>query len=109
MTNFTHKQQLFKNYLIKRIGFIEDTFLIKYIYFLEQVSPRLRLLGKQKKIWNEGEYKFIPEKADPYKKYIEKESYFLPTVFNEIDLLNIEIDIKKNRDYKQRDIELNKI
>jgi hypothetical protein len=107
MTNLSYKQELFKTYLIKKIGFIEDAFLNKYVSLLEMVSPKLKHLGKQKKIWSEEEQKFLPEKEDPYNKYIEKDNYFLPEKFNVIDLLNIELNIKKNSDYTLKPIQLN--
>ncbi len=96
MNNLSHKQELFKNYLIKKIGFIDDPFLIKYVSLLEMVSPKLRLLGKQKKVWSEDEQIYLPEKINSYKEYIEKENYFIPKEFNIIDLLIIEFNIKKN-------------
>lgn len=107
MNELSYKQELFKNYLLKKIGFIEDTFLNKYVSLLETISPRLKLLGKQKKIWNEDEQEYLPEKKDPYKKYIEKENYFIPEKFNIIDFLNIELNIKKNGDYTLKDVQLN--
>lgn len=106
MIYLSYKQDLFKNYLIKKIGFIEDTFLNKYVVLLEMVSPRLKLLGKQKKIWSEEKQEYLPEKEDDYKKYIEKDNYFIPEKFNVIDLLNIELNIKKNSDYTLKTIQL---
>lgn len=109
MINLSYKQELYKNYLIKKLGFNDDTFLEKYVSLLEIVSPKFKLLGKQIKIWNEEIQKFLPEKDDPYKKYIEKDKYFIPEKFNVIDLLNIELDIKKKSDYTAKKIQLNSI
>ncbi len=102
----THKQELFKNYLIKKIGFIEDTFLNKYIPLLEAASPKLKLLGKQKKVWSEDRQRYLPEKEDSHNTYIEKENYFIPEKFNVIDLLNIELNTKKSNDYTSKDLNL---
>ena len=106
MSGLSHKQGLFRDYLLKKIGFINDTFLIKYIFILEKNSPRLSLLGKVKKIWKEDEQIFYPENTSINKKYIESENYFIPENFNIIDLLNIELDIRKNNDYSLKNIQL---
>jgi len=106
MSNLSEKQNLFKDYLIKKLGFIDDLFLKDYTKFLEIVSPRFKLLGKQKKIWNEEEQRYFPEKSNPFNQHIETENYFIPTDFNIIDLLNIELNIKKNSEYIQKEIQL---
>lgn len=106
MSYLSEKQNLYKDYLIKKLGFIDDPFLKDYTRFLEIVSPRFKLLGKQKKIWNEVEQKYFPEKPNPFNPHIETDNYFIPTDFNIIDLLNIELNIKKNSEYIQKKIQL---
>jgi hypothetical protein len=72
MNDFSYKQELFKNYLLKKVGFGDDSFSSQYSKLLEIVRPRLKLLGKQKKVWSEKENEYLPEKVDPYKRYIDK-------------------------------------
>lgn len=109
MSELSHKQKLFKNYLLKKLGFLDDEFLKNYTSILEKISPRFSILGKKKKIWNEEDQRFYPENTDVNKKYIEKENYFIPEKFNIIDLLNIELNIKKNKDYIFKKIQLETI
>lgn len=109
MSALSHKQRLFKNYLLKKLGFLDDEFLKNYISILEKISPRFSILGKKRKIWNEEDQRFYPENIDVNKKYIEKENYFIPEKFNIIDLLNIELNIKKNKDYICKKIQLETI
>jgi hypothetical protein len=110
MNYLSYKQELFRDYLIKKIGFVEDDFLKNYVSILGIISPKLKLLGKQNKIWSEDEKKFLPENYDPentYKKYTEKDHYFIPDKFNIIDFLNIEVDLKKKFDFGLKQVQLN--
>ena len=109
MTDLSYKQEIYKNYLLKKVGFIDDDFLSKYISFLELVSPKFKYLGKQNKVWSEKKQWYIPENESPYTKYIEKEHYFLPEKFNIIDFLSSEIDLKMNGKYTQKNSSLNYI
>jgi hypothetical protein len=101
------RQLALRDYLLKIIGFNDEPFLNKYISVLEIICPKLKLLGKQKKIWNEEAQRFFPEIENKYNKYIEKEDYFVPEKFTILDFLNIEVNIKKYRDYTFKELHIN--
>ncbi|HEV8511819.1 MAG TPA: hypothetical protein VGQ59_00990 [Cyclobacteriaceae bacterium] len=100
MPELSQKQKLFRDFLINKLGFINDDFLSKYVDYLEVVSPRFKFLGAQPKIWDEGLKQFRPAVENNYNTYIETENYFIPEKFNSIDLLMTEVKIKKENKIK---------
>lgn len=102
MSNLSHRQILFRDFLIKRLGFTQDDFLDKFLEALEKASPRYKHLGKQKKVWDEEGSNSKPEKENPFTTYEDKGDYFLPVNFNVIDFLNYELNLKKTKEIKHR-------
>lgn len=58
------------------------------------------MLTAKEKTWDEILNEFVPKDKDSYKKYIDKGDYYLPDKFNVIDLLRIEYETKKKRNFK---------
>jgi hypothetical protein len=102
MSNLTNRQILLRDFLLKRIGFVQDDFLDKYTESLEKVSPRFKYLGKQKKVFDDNDTNPRPEFNNIYIKYEDKGDYFLPESFNIIDFLNYEINLKKTKKIKHK-------
>lgn len=70
MTELSERQILFRDFLINKLGFINDDFLLKYLNYLEIVSPRFRILAAQEKIRDEDSGEFKPKFENPYTTYI---------------------------------------
>ena len=100
LTLLSDKQILFRNYLIKKLGFVEDEFLQEYLYQLENSAPRYKYLGALP-----AEYEVVTDTlghtsqklkgADRFKTYEQKHKLFVPKNYNILDFLNQEYKIKK--------------
>lgn len=104
MSNLSHKQILLRDFLLNRLGFNQDDFLNKFVEALEKASPRFRYLGKEKKVFDEFGKNPKPETDNPYLEYEERGDYFLPTNFSIIDFLNYEVNLKKNKSVKFKEL-----
>lgn len=104
MSQLSHKQILFRDFLLKRLGFVQDDFLNEYADALEKASPRFRYLGKEKKVFDEFGENPKPEFDKPFTEYEDKGDYYLPTKFNIIDFLDYELNLKRKKGVKLKHI-----
>ena len=92
--NLSTKQEIFLNFLIKRIGFLDDSFLTLYLYALGKVSRRFKVLGSQHR------NTYDKERDGRWKHYELVGDYYIPDTFDIFDFLNYEVKLKNKKDYK---------
>jgi hypothetical protein len=107
MTNLSPKQELLKNYLIKKIGFLEDSFLNKYISIQELVSSKFKALGRRDIKWDNELKKYIQVISESNEIESDESDFAKTRKFNIIDLLFIELRIRKNEEFVERTPNLN--
>jgi CRISPR/Cas system-associated exonuclease Cas4 (RecB family) len=91
----TEKQIIFKNYLLKRLGFKDDSFIRDYIYSLtEIVSIHRGIASIDIKDWDEKSPK-------PYYFYDDENERYLPEYFSLIDFLYWEYKLKKEKGFQK--------
>lgn len=85
--NLSTKQEIFLNFLIKRIGFLDDSFLTLYLYALAKVSGRFKVLGSQHR------NTYDEERDGRWKHYELVGDYYIPNTFDIFDFLNIKVKL----------------
>ena len=102
----SERQILFRDYLIKKLGFVQDDFLNNYINQLEKSAPRYKYLGalpNENEVYEEnGKNKERLKNGDPYKEYECKYNLCIPKKYDIIDFLNLEVKTKKNKIVKAK-------
>lgn len=96
MTYLSHKQLIFRDYLMSRIGFVHDEFLYHYQNELEKSSNKFKLLGLKDKVYDELSGGYEPLNGNEFIDYVELEDYFIPKHFTIIDYLNAEVKIRRS-------------
>ncbi|GAB6283110.1 MAG: hypothetical protein STSR0008_18660 [Ignavibacterium sp.] len=91
----TEKQEIFYTYLINQIGFIRDSFLSEYIKLLDIIAPRYNTLYM---LNNKNKIKVTDETNDS-----------TPYAANCIDLLLLEVNLKKRVQQHIKHYEINSI
>ena len=95
---------LFRNYLLKKLGFPESDFLIKYIEYLTLASPGFKYLeaiptpntDEYETIEFKGNISHHLKEGNTFRLYENKHGLFIPKNYSIIDFLNYEQKVKKN-------------
>ncbi|GEP93722.1 hypothetical protein SAMN05660909_05681 [Chitinophaga terrae (ex Kim and Jung 2007)] len=107
----SERQILFRDYLIKKIGFIEDTFFSVYLEKLSFAAPNFRYLESIPIPSSPELYKTVEDfgisayavEGIENRTYKMKNGLFVPSRYNIIDFLNYEYKVKKNSQIKIKD------
>lgn len=94
------KQIMFRDYLIKKLGFIDDYFLSVYLNQLETSASKYKYLGALPEVFetiktDEGKIIQRLKNSDSFKIYEKKRDLWVPNNYNIFDFLNYEYKIKK--------------
>jgi hypothetical protein len=95
----SQKQEIFLDYLIKKLNFKDDEFLRHY---LDQLTRRITefsyIFAKQIEVDEKsGRYNYPDDHI--FKEYVEQDNLFIPTKLNIIDILLQERDVREERQY----------
>lgn len=101
------RQILFRDYILKKLGFLDDDFLQKYLSQLEISAPRYKYLGALPAIYENvtdenGNTSQRLKGSDKFKVYEQKHNLFVPKNYNILDFLNQEYKTKKGAKVKSR-------
>ena len=90
----TDRQIIFRDYLLKRLGFEESDFMNEYVDFLTDIAfIHKGIAAIDEKDWDE-------ENPKPYYYYDYENERYLPERFTIIDFLVWEYKLKKERSFK---------
>ncbi len=90
----TEKQIIFRDYLLKRLGFTDSDFRNEYVEFLEEIACIHKGIASiDEKDWDE-------EKPKPFYYYDYENERYLPKRFSIVDFLVWEYRLKKERLFK---------
>jgi hypothetical protein len=102
------KQRIFRNYLIKELGFPADRFTVKYIRILSTTCQQFRILGALPPEYDlvedePGQAHQVLRNSSSFLNYIFLNDMFIPSAYGLLDYLNDEISYKKNKKYKTKE------
>lgn len=98
----SHKQELFRDYLIEKLGFLKDDFLNDYLLHLKSAVSKFKIYAAQDKVWCDQTEGYIPQHKNDFNTYKEYDKFFLPEKFDLIDFLQAELRLKKKDRHKYR-------